>query len=84
MLRRSVAAAEKVEVIQFMVEAVELLERVVEGFAQALPQRARRLIDLVAWTVLLAFTALLVWKIGGRVLAQFPGGEVRGQVSTGG
>ena len=36
----------------------------------------RRWLDVAAWTVLLIFTAGLVWKIGGRVLSQLTGGEV--------
>ncbi|MCK5748635.1 MAG: TRAP transporter small permease, partial [Oricola sp.] len=38
--------------------------------------KVRRWLDVVAWLVLLIFTAGLVWKIGERVMSQFPGGEV--------
>lgn len=48
----------------------------VDLLAHAVRPELRRWMDLAAWTVLLLFTAGLVWKIGERVLAQFPGGEV--------
>lgn len=48
----------------------------VDLLVQVVPRAVRRVMDLVSWTILLAFTALLVWKIGGRVLSQFPGGEL--------
>ena len=47
----------------------------VDLLAQLLGPRVRRWMDLAAWSILWIFTALLVWKIGGRVLRQFPGGE---------
>ncbi|MBO0902808.1 TRAP transporter small permease [Jiella sonneratiae] len=47
----------------------------VDILAEMLGPRARRVLDLLAWLGLLLFTLLLVWKLGGRVLSQMPGGE---------
>ncbi|MDQ0314701.1 TRAP transporter small permease [Amorphus orientalis] len=47
----------------------------VDLLAQALSPSVVRILDLIAWTVLLVFTIGLVWKLGGRVVSQFPGGE---------
>ena len=47
----------------------------VDLLALALPDRIRRWTDFAAWTVLAGFTLVLIWKIGGRVLSQIPGGE---------
>lgn len=48
----------------------------VDVLSQIVRPAVRRRMDLIAWTILLIFTALLAWKIGGRVWSQFPGGEV--------
>ncbi|MDF0603773.1 TRAP transporter small permease [Psychromarinibacter sp. C21-152] len=48
----------------------------VDLLSQVAPRAMRRWMGLVAWVFLLGFTAALVWKIGERVLSQFPGGEV--------
>ncbi len=48
----------------------------VDLLAHMLRPGLRRWLDVAAWTVLLVFTAGLVWKIGGRVLSQLTGGEV--------
>lgn len=48
----------------------------VDLLAHMLRPVMRRWLDVAAWTVLLIFTAGLVWKIGGRVLSQLTGGEV--------
>lgn len=48
----------------------------VDLLALALPARLRRWTDFLAWAVLAGFTAALIWKIGGRVLSQVPGGEL--------
>ena len=47
----------------------------VDLLAQAVGPGPRRWINAVAWTVLLAFTALLVWKIGERISAAYSGGD---------
>jgi C4-dicarboxylate transporter, DctQ subunit len=47
----------------------------VELFAEMLPDRYRRAVDLFAWTVLLIFTVLLCWKMLGRVLSAQASGE---------
>lgn len=47
----------------------------VDLLAQAVSPGLRRVLDLTAWTFLLIFTLALIWKIGGRVVSQFPGGE---------
>ncbi len=39
----------------------------VDIFAEMLPLRKRRWVDAFAWSVLLIFTALLAWKMFGRV-----------------
>ena len=47
----------------------------VDVLAALLPAGPRRWMDAAAWSVLFLFTALLAWKIGGRVLSQIGGGE---------
>ncbi|MBN7786214.1 TRAP transporter small permease [Ponticoccus gilvus] len=47
----------------------------VDLLAQAVRPPARRWINAVAWAVLLVFTALLTWKIWGRVSAAMSGGD---------
>ena len=47
----------------------------VDLLAQTVGPAIRRWLDIAAWLVLLIFTAGLVWKIGERVVSQFPGGE---------
>jgi C4-dicarboxylate transporter, DctQ subunit len=39
----------------------------VDVFSELLPPRARRIVDLIAWSVLLLFVALLAWKMLARV-----------------
>ncbi|MBZ8132139.1 hypothetical protein CLD20_02505 [Afifella sp. IM 167] len=48
----------------------------VDLFALMLPPRIRRWFDVAAWCVLLLFTALLAWKILGRVERTMVSGEV--------
>ena len=48
----------------------------VDLLAQMVSPKVRRWLDVAAWLVLLIFPAGLVWKIGERVMSQFPGGEV--------
>ncbi|AWI86669.1 hypothetical protein CEW88_23185 (plasmid) [Alloyangia pacifica] len=48
----------------------------VDILAQAVGPALRRWMDLAAWVILLGFTGLLVWKLGGRVISQLSGGEV--------
>lgn len=48
----------------------------VDLLAEALPARFQRWMNTFAWTVLLVFTFALFWKISGRVMSQFPGGEL--------
>lgn len=43
--------------------------------AQAASPGMRRLLDFIAWTFLFVFTIALIWKIGDRLVSQFPGGE---------
>ncbi|MDF1726253.1 MAG: TRAP transporter small permease [Sulfitobacter sp.] len=47
----------------------------VDLLAQAVGPGARRLINALAWAILLAFTAALVWKVGQRTLAAMSGGD---------
>jgi TRAP-type C4-dicarboxylate transport system permease small subunit len=47
----------------------------VDLLAQTVSPGLRRVLDFIAWTFLFIFTLALIWKIGGRVAAQFPGGE---------
>lgn len=47
----------------------------VDLLAQALPPHVRKWFDAIAWTILLIFTAGVLWKISGRVLSQWPRGE---------
>lgn len=47
----------------------------VDLLVQALGPGARRWINGFAWTVLLIFTALMCWKIWGRVNAAMSGGD---------
>ena len=47
----------------------------VDILAQMVGDKARLVLDLLAWLALLIFTLGLVWKLGGRVLSQMPGGE---------
>lgn len=48
----------------------------VDLLAHALPGLLRRALNAFAWSVLLAFTALLAWKIGERVMDAYAGGDV--------
>lgn len=48
----------------------------VDLLAQVLPLHIRKWLDAFAWSVLLVFTAALFWKIGGRLLSQWPRGEL--------
>jgi TRAP-type C4-dicarboxylate transport system permease small subunit len=43
--------------------------------AHGLPPRWRRWVNAFAWAVLLVFTALMAWKIWGRVGAAYSGGD---------
>ncbi|MGR3803842.1 TRAP transporter small permease [Marinibacterium profundimaris] len=47
----------------------------VDLLAQALGPRARAWVNAFAWAVLLGFTALMCWKIWGRVNAAMSGGD---------
>lgn len=47
----------------------------VDLLAERLPQGPRRWIDAFAWTLLLIFTALLAWKMFGRVSSAAGSGE---------
>lgn len=47
----------------------------VDLLAQMMRPSARRWVNALAWMVLLAFTAALVWKIGQRVDAALGGGD---------
>lgn len=47
----------------------------VDLFAEMLPRGARRACDVVAWSVLLGFTAVLAWKMLARVLSAHASGE---------
>lgn len=44
-------------------------------FAEMMPARIQRVVDLFAWSVLLAFTGLLCWKMLTRVLSAQASGE---------
>lgn len=47
----------------------------VELFAEMMPARVQRVVNLFAWSVLLTFTALLCWKMLARVLSAQASGE---------
>ncbi|WP_211100066.1 TRAP transporter small permease [Acuticoccus kandeliae] len=47
----------------------------VEILATALPARGRRVMDAVAWTIVLVFVILLAWKMLGRVTSAYASGE---------
>ncbi|MBS8228240.1 TRAP transporter small permease [Vannielia litorea] len=47
----------------------------VDLLAEALPTPVRRWVDALAWAVLLFFTALLAWKLLGRVTSAAGSGE---------
>lgn len=47
----------------------------VELFAEMMPARIRRFVDLFAWIILIAFTALLCWKMLDRVMSAYASGE---------
>ncbi|RBI83147.1 TRAP transporter small permease [Rhodosalinus halophilus] len=47
----------------------------VDILAQAVPRGVLRVMNSIAWSVLLIFTALLVWKIFGRVVNAQAGGD---------
>lgn len=47
----------------------------VDLLASLLGPRAKRAVNALAWTVLFGFTALLAWKIWGRVLKAMSGGD---------
>jgi TRAP-type C4-dicarboxylate transport system permease small subunit len=47
----------------------------VDLIAEMLPANKRRWLDLFAWTILLFFTALLAWKMLGRVSSAAASGE---------
>lgn len=48
----------------------------VDLLAQMMPPNVRKWFDAAAWFVLLVFTAGMFWKIGGRLLSQWPRGEL--------
>ena len=48
----------------------------VDLLAQVLSEQARRVVNAIAWAVLLGFTALLTWKIWERVVSAYHGGDV--------
>jgi len=48
----------------------------VDLLAEALPARFQRWMNAFAWAVLFVFTLALFWKISGRVMSQFSGGEL--------
>ena len=47
----------------------------VDVFVELMPPLLRRIVDLIAWTVLLIFTVLLSWKMFDRVMSAFRSGE---------
>ena len=47
----------------------------VDLIAEMLPRKSRRWLDLFAWTLLFLFTALLAWKMFGRVSSAANSGE---------
>jgi len=47
----------------------------VDMLALVLPTKARRMVNAFAWAVLALFTALLVWKMWGRLVNTYYGGE---------
>jgi TRAP-type C4-dicarboxylate transport system permease small subunit len=47
----------------------------VDLLAQILRPPARRWLNLFAWAVLFAFTAVMTWKIWGRVMSAMGGGD---------
>ena len=47
----------------------------VDLFAEMMPARIRRIVDLFAWAVLLVFTVLLAWKMWARVMSASASGE---------
>lgn len=47
----------------------------VDLFAEMMPARLRRIVDLFAWTILFVFTVLMSWKILARVMSAQASGE---------
>lgn len=47
----------------------------VDVFVELMPHGLRRIVDLIAWTVLLFFTVLLTWKMYDRVISAWRSGE---------
>ncbi|MCC0037848.1 MAG: TRAP transporter small permease [Brucellaceae bacterium] len=47
----------------------------VDLLAEMLPPAGRRIVDFVAWSVLLLFTVLLAWKMSQRVMSAYVSGE---------
>ncbi|MZR11958.1 TRAP transporter small permease subunit [Maritimibacter sp. DP07] len=47
----------------------------VDLLAQAVRPRTRRWLNLFAWAVLFVFTAVMTWKIWGRVMSAMSGGD---------
>ncbi|UOM34929.1 TRAP transporter small permease [Acuticoccus sp. I52.16.1] len=47
----------------------------VELFADALPRPLKRVVDALAWALVLLFVVLLAWKMFGRVESAFRSGE---------
>ena len=47
----------------------------VDLLAHMLPKTWRNLMNAFAWSVLLAFSILLVWKVGERTLSAYSGGD---------
>lgn len=47
----------------------------VDLLAEMLPAKARRIVDAIAWAVLLAFTCVLAWKLKDRTLGAMASGE---------
>lgn len=48
----------------------------VDLLAHGLPPRVRKWLDIAAWLALLVFTGAMTWKIGGRLISQWPRGEL--------
>lgn len=47
----------------------------VDVFVEMMGVRARRIVDIIAWSVVLLFVVLLCWKMFGRVNSAFASGE---------
>ena len=48
----------------------------VDLLTTAMPEKLRRWIEVFAWTVLLVFVVLLVWRMQGRVMSAWRGNEL--------